>query len=244
MQPAVRAKDGWRDGEAEVPIDLLRAESYRVTTAQSRCYDASDPISALVVNMFATVLDQVMGWLEAPLEALIVIAGREQADTASDIEHADNGIIVDEPLDHVSSHGEEANHDRSEHLMDKKRGLTRTVWIGRKWVVKVPSLRAHGNGMWGLMWSLSRGIAANLSERESSHLDGVCPVVWSAWGFANVYRRAEPPPTSPIDYVAILGRPLPVDAKPENVGVLGGKLVWIDYDTSWNDCRAGCARVT
>lgn len=32
---------------------------------------------------------------------------------------------------------------------------------------------------------------------------------------------------------------IPVDAKPHNISVLAGQLVWLDYDTSWNDC-VGC----
>lgn len=29
----------------------------------------------------------------------------------------------------------------------------------------------------------------------------------------------------------------PMDKKANNVGLLAGRLVWVDYDMSWNDCR-------
>lgn len=83
---------------------------------------------------------------------------------------------------------------------------------------------------------------ANLSEREQASVPGVCPVRWSLLGLVNVYRRCDPVrgELSDADWAGI-GYPGPVDRRPHNVGVLDGRLVLIDYDTSWSDCIA-CRR--
>jgi len=118
------------------------------------------------------------------------------------------------------------------------RGITRTVLLIGRWAVKVPSFRAYGDGLRGVVWSITRGIQANLSEITWTGSPGVCPVVWSLAGLVNLYPRCQPVLTEPTEeeYSAtgILG---PTDRKPSNVGWLKGRLVWIDYDMSWNDCR-------
>jgi hypothetical protein len=118
------------------------------------------------------------------------------------------------------------------------RGLTRTVLLVGPWAIKVPSIRSRGQGVEGVLWSLTRGIQANLSERNWSTWPGVCPVRWSLAGLVNIYPRCAPVdrPDDEIDYDA-LDFPNPSDRKAANVGVLDGALVWVDYDTSWNDCR-------
>ena len=119
-------------------------------------------------------------------------------------------------------------------------GMTRTVLLVGRWAIKLPSLRSYGDGPAGVLWSVTRGIQANLSEREWSGSPGTCPVVWSAAGVVNVYPRCDPVMAEPTDaeYAAtgVLG---PVDKKRQNVGWLAGRLVWVDYDMSWNDCRCG-----
>lgn len=123
-------------------------------------------------------------------------------------------------------------------MIEIRRGITRTVFLARRWAVKVPSLRAHGDGLRGVLWSWTRGVQANLSEFDWSGSPGTCPVLWSLAGLVNVYPRCEPvtEELSDEEYEAIgfLG---PADRKPHNVGRLNGCLVWIDYDNSWNDCR-------
>ena len=117
------------------------------------------------------------------------------------------------------------------------RGITRTVFVGKRWAVKFPSLRPYDHGIRGVIWSFTRGVQANLSEIEWSEMEGVCPVRWSLWGLVNVYPTAQPVPDDvEIDYTAILGHPISVDKKPPNVGILNGRMVWVDYDMSWNDC--------
>jgi hypothetical protein len=123
------------------------------------------------------------------------------------------------------------------------RGITRTVLVTGRWAVKFPSFRAYGHGLRGVLWSVTRGIQANLSELAWSDSPGVCPVRWSLAGLVNVYPRADRVPDGAhIDWDAIgfLG---PADRKEPNVGRLAGRLVMIDYDMSWADClcrRGSC----
>lgn len=127
--------------------------------------------------------------------------------------------------------------------IEVRRGITRTVGLIGRWAVKVPSLRAYGNGVRGVLWSVTRGIQANLSEYEWSGSPGTCPVLWSLAGLVNVYPRCElVDDDAPIDWDAI-GFLAPVDRKAPNVGVLDGRVVLIDYDMSWNDSPpCGCRR--
>lgn len=126
-----------------------------------------------------------------------------------------------------------------------RHGITRTVLLAGRWAFKVPSTRAHADGLAGVLWSVSRGIQANLSELEwSKHTnpaDPICPVRWSLLGgLINVYPRCEPVPVD-ADGEALIDLPprlwLPLgDAKPDNFGLLAGEPVWIDYDVSYNGC--------
>jgi hypothetical protein len=120
-----------------------------------------------------------------------------------------------------------------------ERGVTRAVLLAGPWAVKVPRLAPAGPHR-GRLWSLAHGILANLSEAEWSRWPGVCPVVWSLAGLVNVYRRAQPI-SLPVDYAAISPPELSVDPKPENVGVLDGQLVWVDYAQTDGECVA-CRR--
>lgn len=125
-----------------------------------------------------------------------------------------------------------------------RRGITRTVWLVGAYAIKFPSLRPYGDGLAGLMWSISRGIQANLSERQWSTNapdDPVCHVLWSFGGIVNVYPRCKPVPVDPITGKSLMDLParqfLPLgDAKAENFGLLAGRAVWIDYDVSYNGC--------
>lgn len=120
------------------------------------------------------------------------------------------------------------------------RGITRTVLLAGRWAVKVPSLRTHSDGVRGVMWSLCRGISANLSECQWSGSPGVCPVRWSLLaGVVNVYPRCAPvDPDHVIDWEGI-GFLAPTDRKHQNVGWFHGHIVMVDYDGSWNDCPHG-----
>ena len=118
-----------------------------------------------------------------------------------------------------------------------RRGITRTVFLVGRWAIKVPSLRTNGDGLAGVMWSVSRGLQANLSERQWSEVEGVCPVRFSLAGIVNVYPRCEPVESFDGDYRTGGAVFLPPsDKKPQNLGRLCGRIVWIDYDGSWNGC--------
>lgn len=122
-----------------------------------------------------------------------------------------------------------------------RRGVTRTVILTKRHAIKVPSMRGGWRGPRALLWSLTSGIQANLSEWEWSGMPGTCPVLWSFAGLVNVYPRCAPVPDgADVDYDAI-GFPYGTDRKPDNVGYLDGRLVWVDYDMSAGDC-ASCRR--
>lgn len=122
-----------------------------------------------------------------------------------------------------------------------RRGLCRTVLLVGDWAVKVPRLRrGDDRSLAGAMWGLSRGLQANLSEREWSDVEGVAPVLWSLGGIVNVYPRATEFTGDLTDeqyeQLALPGRWFPRDRKAANIGWLRGRLVWLDYDGSWNGC--------
>lgn len=86
-------------------------------------------------------------------------------------------------------------------------------------------------------WAITRAVQANLSEAQWSSVEGVAPVLWTLLGLVNVYPRCEPwPDGPPPEYDSIGVGWLPRDRKPQNVGLLAGVPVWLDYDGSWNGC--------
>ena len=124
-----------------------------------------------------------------------------------------------------------------------RRGITRTVLLVGRWAVKVPSLRSHGHGLAGVLWSFCRGILANQSEAEWSGQPGLCPKVWAFAGLISVYPRCEPVTREvQAEEYAAIGWAGPTDKKPANLGLLDGRMVWVDYDMNWND-RPPCQHV-
>jgi hypothetical protein len=120
-----------------------------------------------------------------------------------------------------------------------RHGVTRTVILTRRWAVKVPSWRGGSvGGIRGRLQSLAWGLLANQSEYEW-HTFGawsgkVAPVRRSwLWGVVQVYPRCDP---LPVDELGNYGGDLPDldpdpgDHKPDNYGVLAGRVVRIDYD--------------
>jgi hypothetical protein len=135
-------------------------------------------------------------------------------------------------------------------VITKRRGITRTVFITKRYAIKIPSLRSYGNGFAGILWSMCRGILANQSEAEwwrHSHDPAMCPVLHSFFGgIVNVYPRCEPFTCTEEQELAMhsgewipvttkFGR-LPGDNKPENFGILDDTVVLLDYDMNWNGC--------
>lgn len=121
-----------------------------------------------------------------------------------------------------------------------RRGISRTVLLTRRYAVKVPSFRGHCTGRFrGRLRGFAVGIIANQDEADWHDFEGwegqVAPVLHS-WigGLINVYPRCEPLPLDAAG--AYFGdEPLPTldpdpgDHKPDNYGILGGRIVRIDY---------------
>lgn len=104
-----------------------------------------------------------------------------------------------------------------------RHGIMRTVILVGPWAIKFPRPR------WWAMFL--RGFLANIHEGyywSNTKDRRLCPVVWVALGgLVVVMRRAEP---WPVD------EPLPLnldrvtfDVKPDNLGVLAGQPVLVDY---------------
>lgn len=126
-------------------------------------------------------------------------------------------------------------------------GVTRHVIITARYAFKFPNVR---NG-WPLFL---RGILANLSEQEwGNYVESTIPpnpVIHAApLGFCNMYRRAQPfeerldervldedgnmvedPALDALDFTPW------GDKKRSNIGIVGGRLVMIDYDMSACAC--------
>jgi hypothetical protein len=132
-------------------------------------------------------------------------------------------------------------------------GITRTVILTHRYAIKVPSLRRHGDGFAGLLWSISRGILANQSETQwwrnspAENRGTLCPVLHS-WlgGIINIYPRCALYRCTPEQELMMFARewspiieaefPAPGDNKPDNFGWHDGRLVRIDYDMNYNGC--------
>lgn len=121
-----------------------------------------------------------------------------------------------------------------------KHGITRTVLLTRRYAIKVPSFRGHcEGGVRGRLYGFACGILANDSERKWHNYEGwngqAAPVLRS-WlgGLVQVYPRCDPLPVNDRDeYVGSLPLPVldpdPGDHKPDNYGLLNGRVVRIDY---------------
>ncbi len=126
-----------------------------------------------------------------------------------------------------------------------RQGITRTVLLTSRWAVKLPSLRTHGNGLVGLLQSFCRGVLANQSEIDwhgyKEARGALCPIRWHGLGgVVVVMPRCHPilvtADGEPVDPLPQLHPRSPGDNKPENYGVLRGRIVRIDYDMSYNGC--------
>lgn len=107
-----------------------------------------------------------------------------------------------------------------------RHGITRTVFLVGRYAIKVPTLR-YGLDAWA--W----GIVSNNSEQEwCKYRDWkgrVAPVLHSWFGgLIQVYPRCEPFVLKTMKYPEFPGF-APGDKKPDNYGVLDGRVVCIDY---------------
>jgi hypothetical protein len=129
--------------------------------------------------------------------------------------------------------------------MHIRRGMTRTVFITKRYAIKVPRIyNAKGYRVWNFL----RGWLANQSEADFSEYASsggyskpqVAPVIKSyLYNLINVYPRAE------VEYVEAklddlydeLEFKTPSDIHVGNLGYYRGNPVWLDYDQNWNDCK-------
>jgi hypothetical protein len=112
-------------------------------------------------------------------------------------------------------------------------GVTTTVFLTRRYAVKVPSLRGGSlGGPRGRLEGFAKGLLANQSEYQWHTFEpwagGVAPVLRS-WlcGLVQIYPRCAP---VPVDADLPLLDPEPGDRKPDNYGLLNGRIVRTDYD--------------
>lgn len=118
-------------------------------------------------------------------------------------------------------------------MISRCRGITRTVFLTRRYAIKVPSLRGHVYGdARGRVEGFCHGVLANQSEYRWHTYEGwsgrVAPVLRSwLWGLIQVYPRCQP---APDGAELFLLDPCPGDVKPDNYGLLNGQLVRVDYD--------------
>lgn len=118
----------------------------------------------------------------------------------------------------------------------RRYGICRTVYLIGPWAIKTPRLRDQKGRR---LWSWTRGVQANLSERDWSEVEGVAPVLRTfLGGIITVYPRCQEWPAELGDpaYDEIGPSWMPRDRKPANIGLLDGQPVWLDYDGSWNGC--------
>ncbi len=114
-----------------------------------------------------------------------------------------------------------------------RHGICRTVLLVGPYAVKVPSLRGHAaGGVRGRLEGFCRGILANLSEATWSSFEPfagrIAPVRFSLLGgLVQVYPRCEP---APEDAELFRLDPDPGDVKPDNFGLLDGRLVRVDFE--------------
>lgn len=105
-------------------------------------------------------------------------------------------------------------------------GITRIVILTNRYAIKIPRIR-HG---WRFFLA---GILANVQEDSTYKFhprkDLLCPVIWCSWGgWVLVMQRTLPCMSKP-NYSEWIENGLGGDDKPENYGVLGSKIVKIDY---------------
>lgn len=113
-------------------------------------------------------------------------------------------------------------------------GITRTVILVGRYAVKVPSLRGGSSG--DRLASFCDGILANKAERTWHDYEPwrgrVAPVLRSwAGGIIQVYPRCDPLPAGRWEEASDVPwlDPDPGDHKAENLGLLNGRVVFVDY---------------
>lgn len=106
--------------------------------------------------------------------------------------------------------------------MRRERGITRTVFVGRRWAVKVPSLHYR---------KPVRGWLANQSEWRQRHRRQVCRPVATLAHVALVMPAADRIGTA-SEHGPWVGLE-PDEGKPSSWGRFGHRWLLVDYDRAW-----------
>lgn len=106
-----------------------------------------------------------------------------------------------------------------------RNGVTRIVLLIGPWAVKLPRF--------DLGWRMGlRGLLCNMTEREgaSLRLDSLCPLVFAApGGWLNVMKRARPLTDDEWLHGVPNVKEWPIERKRDNWGMIGGRIVAVDY---------------
>jgi hypothetical protein len=113
--------------------------------------------------------------------------------------------------------------------MIKCKGVGRTAYLVGQYAIKVPSVRAYGQGLYGPLWTFLSGWLANLSEWEHRRATGVAGARFTLLGLVSVYPRCEPFTSKWVSLPSI-NSDLAKDVQPQNLGWHKGRVVFIDYD--------------
>ena len=107
------------------------------------------------------------------------------------------------------------------------RGVTREVFLTRRWAVKIPSVRCWRLFLTGLLANLHESLWWTASGRDPR----LCPVRWAApGGLVLVMPRADPITDAEYDALDLMAfEGLPADHKAANFGRFGGRIVMLDY---------------
>jgi len=113
------------------------------------------------------------------------------------------------------------------------RGVTRLVFLVGPYAIKIPKPRIWNHFLRGLLANIDENIVWKYSLIPGSFLadanEYLCPVVWCSWGgWIMIMKRVEPvdPETwEPIPRLLSLCG----DHKPSNYGMLGDRMVMVDY---------------
>lgn len=121
--------------------------------------------------------------------------------------------------------------------MEIRRGVTRTVIVGRRWAVKLPI--GLGMSFHGLAGDLVRGWLANQSEWRQRRRPGVARprltllhlvLVMPAADWVGSDRFSVKGPWQSIDPADVGARD---EAKPSSWGRFGDRWLLIDFDRAW-----------
>lgn len=133
-----------------------------------------------------------------------------------------------------------------------RRGITRTVFIFKSFVIKVPNGRySWSHFLQGLIANIKEGQSWRYNKHRPEIQELMCPVIWTSWGgWILIMKRADVegycdyirslPRIEDMSHSGIMKHNTEIyskwinngfggDDKADNYGFLNGKLVKVDY---------------